>query len=107
MNTRMWGLNASALWCAALVAVLGLLSVNAEAQRAPTIHYRPSNSGGNTDRFSSPEEAGRVAVERTGFTQYQFYSVTPGSIPGCCPFYLESVWGINYLYTQNGRPLGR
>jgi hypothetical protein len=40
-----------------ILAVLGLLSVNAEAQRAPTIHYRPSNYGDNTDRFSSPEEA--------------------------------------------------
>ena len=92
-------------WCCLLLAVLGLFSLEAGAGPAPSIFYRVSNDGVNTDRFPSPEEAGRVSIERKNFSGWSFHSISPQDITSCC-WYTQTVWNILYMHTQNGQTSG-
>jgi YD repeat-containing protein len=63
-----------------VLAVCGsLLFISPLAAHAPTIFYRVSNDAVRTDRFSSPEEAGRTSIERKGFASWVYSHITPVS----------------------------
>jgi hypothetical protein len=76
-----------------------LCSAAFASTHAPTIFYRVSNDAVNTDRFPSPEDAGREAIRRMQLRGFDFVFHHIELNPG--PW-----WHIYYTRTANLGDLG-